>query len=262
MPRFSAHMNFLFQELPFEERFAAAAKAGFQGVEMMCPQQLAPVKLADIIAMAEIAPVLMNAPAGDWEAGERGIAALSRRQKEFRESIHLALDYCELMDCPRIHVLAGLVPDEEDWPEALEIYRRNLEYAADECAEAEVTVVIEAINDRDMPGYFLHRPDDAVQVIRDLEKKNLKLLYDLYHAQIMQGGLTDFIEENLDIIAHIQVAGVPGRNEPDGFSEVNWGYLFNLLDAHGYDGWVGCEYQPRIDTLSSFKWAKEWGLKS
>jgi hydroxypyruvate isomerase len=167
------------------------------------------------------------------------------------------LEYAEVLECSRIHVMAGVVP-EEQWDEALDVYMENIDYAADQFQAAGVKCLIEPINGVDMPGYFLTRPDDAVQLLDELENRNLFIQYDIYHAQIVQGGITDFLESHLERIAHIQVAGVPGRNEPDQLSELNYSYLFNLLDGHGYPGWVGCEYKPRGKTEQGLKWAKEW----
>lgn len=259
MPRFSANLSTLFTDLPFLDRFAAAAQAGFKGVEVQFPYHHDAARLGDVVAGNGLSMVLCNAPPGDWKAGERGLAAVPGREDEFRDALDLALHYCELMDCPRLHVMAGLA-DEEQVDEAFDTYVANLAYAAAEAEAQDVKVLIEPINPGDMPGYFLTRPDDALTVLEAVDHRNLFLQYDLYHAQITQGGLTDFIEGNLPRIAHMQVAGVPGRHEPDENSEINYRYLFNLIDAHGYGGWVGCEYKPRIDTRTGLRWAREWGI--
>lgn len=259
MPRFSANLSTLFTDLPFLERFAAAAESGFKGVEVQFPYHHEAARLGEIVASRGLSMVLCNAPPGDWEAGERGLAALPGRQQEFRDSLELALHYCELMDCSRLHVMAGIVA-EDDIDDAFETYVENLAYAAAEAEAKDVKVLIEPINGIDMPGYFLTRPDDALTVMEAVEHRNLFLQYDLYHAQMTQGGLTDFIEGNLSRIAHMQVAGVPGRHEPDANSEINFPYLFNLIDAHGYGGWIGCEYKPRINTRVGLRWAREWGI--
>lgn len=257
MPRFAANVSTLFTELPFLERFAAAAAAGFPGVEMQFPYHHPAEVVGDKIAMAGLKLALFNAPPGDWAAGERGLAALPGRQQEFRDSLEIAVSYAEFLDCERLHIMAGVVA-EEDWEEAFETYLENIRYAADALHEEGIKCLIEPINTHDVPGYFLSRPDDAVTVLEELDHKNLFLQYDLYHAQTVQGGITDFLETHLERIAHIQIAGVPGRHEPDQLSELNWRYLFNLLDSHGYPGWIGCEYHPRGRTEVGLKWAQEW----
>ncbi|GEO81205.1 2-oxo-tetronate isomerase [Pararhodospirillum oryzae] len=260
MPRFAANLSTLFTDRPLEARFAAAAACGFRGVELHFPYTLRPERLGDLVAMNGLELVVFNAPPGDWAAGERGLAALPGREEEFQDSIELALSYTEFTDCGRLHVMAGVVEDEEQWPQSLETYAANLGWAAERCAEEGVAVLVEAINLQDMPGYFLSRPDDAVQLLEMVDHDNLQIQYDLYHAQIMQGGLTDFLETHLERIAHVQVAGVPGRAEPDAGGEINWPYLFNLLDAHGYPGWVGCEYTPRLVTEAGLRWARDFGI--
>lgn len=262
MPRFAANLSTLFNDRPLENRFAAAAACGFAGVEIQFPYTLRPEVIADLAAMAGMPLVVFNAPPGDWAAGERGLAALPGREEEFQDSLEVALSYAEFCECSRLHVMAGVVPDEDQWPEALETYAGNLAYAARRCAENKVKVLIEPINTVDMPGYFLRRPDDALTMLEEVDDKNLFLQLDLYHAQIMQGGLTDLLESALDRIAHVQIAQVPGRTEPDSQGEVNWPYLFDLLDAHGYPGWVGCEYHPRARTEDGLRWARDFGIRA
>ncbi|MBT6959562.1 MAG: TIM barrel protein [Rhodospirillaceae bacterium] len=256
MPRFSANVSHLFTEVPFLERFAAASACGFKGVECLFPYAEPAEKVGDAAAIAGVSMTLFNAPPGDYAAGERGLAALPGRQQEFRDSIEVALNYADLLECKRLHVLAGIVP-EDKWDEALAVYIGNLAVATDLAREIEIDIVIEPIV---MDGYFLFRPDDALQVLEDVGAKNLKILYDIFHAQRAQGGITDFLDSHLDKIAHIQIAGVPGRNEPDRTGELNWPYIFDLLDAHGYVGWVGAEYNPRGGTQAGLGWAKDWGI--
>lgn len=257
MPRFAANLSTLFTDVPLVERFGRAARAGFRGVEIQFPYLLEPEKVGDALAMNGLELALFNAPPGDWKAGDRGLAAVPGREQEFRDGLEVALQYAELTDCTRIHVMAGVVA-EDRWEEALETYLDNIQYAADEFHRVGVKCLIEPINPVDMPGYFLNRPDDAVAVLSELEHRNLYIQYDIYHAQMTQGAITDFLEGHLDRIAHIQVAGVPGRHEPDQLSELNYRYLFNLLDGHGYPGWIGCEYIPRGRTEDGLKWAKDW----
>ncbi|MGE4064665.1 MAG: hydroxypyruvate isomerase family protein [Rhodospirillaceae bacterium] len=257
MPRFAANISLMFTEVPFLERIKNAASAGFKAVECQFPYHVEAIDMADACAVAGVKLALINAPPGDWEAGERGLAALPDRVQDFRDSIEVALAYADTAESPRIHVMAGVIDPEADG--ALETYEKNIAYAADKAREEGIEVVIENVV---MPGYFLTFPDQAADVIRRLDKKNLKMLFDAFHAQRAQGNLADFLEQNLDIIGHIQIAGVPGRHEPDKFNEVNWRFIFDFLDAQGYDGWVGCEYNPRGGTLRGLTWGKEWGLGS
>lgn len=256
MPRISANVSLLFTEVPFLERFAAASACGFKGVECMFPYAEPAEDVADAVAMAGVQMALFNAPPGDFAAGERGLAALPGRQQDFRDSFEVALKYADLLDCKRIHVLAGVVP-EEQWDDALGVYIANLAAASDMAREVDIQVLIEPIV---MEGYFLCRPDDALQVLEDVGAKNLKILYDIYQAQLGQGAITDFLDSHMDKIGHIQIAGVPDRHEPDRAGELNWPYLFDLLDAHGFDGWVGAEYTPRAGTEAGLGWAKDWGI--
>ncbi|NKB45951.1 MAG: TIM barrel protein [Alphaproteobacteria bacterium] len=258
MPRFSANVSHLFTEVPFLERFAAATACGFKGAECLFPYAEPADRVGDAVATAGLSMTLFNAPPGDYAAGERGLAALPGRQQEFRDSIEVALNFADLLECKRIHVLAGIVP-EDKWDEALDVYIANLAVATDLAREIEIDILIEPIV---MDGYFLFRPDDALQVLEDVGAKNLKILYDIFHAQRGQGGITDFLDNHLDKIGHIQIAGVPGRHEPDRTGELNWPYLFDLLDAHGYAGWVGTEYNPRVGTHAGLGWAKDWGISA
>jgi len=257
MPRFSAHISLLFTEVPLLDRFNAAAACGFKGVDCMYPYEHPANDVADRCSMAGVTMVVINTPKGEGEDGEMGLAAVRGREKEFRKNITTALEYCDWLDCKRLHVMAGNVPA-EDAEAALDTYISNLSYAASRCGDVGVTAMIEALY-RD--NYFLQRPEQAVTVIEAVDNKNLKLMYDVFHAQRGQGGIADFIENNLGLIEHIQIAGVPDRHEPDAMSELNWPYLFDLLDAHGYDGWVGAEYNPRGRTEDGLGWAKDWGIQ-
>lgn len=258
MPRFSANVSTLFTEVPFLDRFAAAADVGFQGVECQFPYHLDSNEVADKIAMAGVTFVLFNAPPGDFATGERGLAALPGRTAEFRESMEVALNYADMTDCTRLHVMAGCITEDQR-SAAMDTYLENLTVAADLAQAAGVQVLIEPIS---MPGYFLTWPDQAVDVLRRVDHKNLRLQYDLHHAQRTQGNLGEFLENHLHMIGHVQVAGVPGRHEPDRLGEINWHFIFDLLDAHGYDGWVGAEYNPRGGTLQGLSWATDWGISA
>ena len=256
MPRFSANVSMLFTEVPFLDRFAAAAEAGFSGVECQFPYHHEANEVADRIAMSGATFALFNAPPGDFAAGERGFAALPGREGEFRESLEVALNYAAMTDCPRLHVMAGCI-SEDQRSAAMDTYLANIEVAADMTQAAGVTLMIEPIS---MPGYFVSRPDQALDIVRRLEHKNIAILFDFHHAQRTQGNLTEFVENNLGVIGHIQVAGVPGRHEPDRLGEINWPFVFDMLDSHGYDGWIGAEYNPRAGTVAGLGWAKDWGI--
>ena len=257
MPRFSANVSMLFTEVPFPDRFAAAAEAGFTGVECQFPYHHDSNEIADKIAMAGLTLALFNAPPGDFAAGERGLAALPGRESEFQESIEVALAYADMTECTRLHVMAGCITEDQR-DDAMDTYLANLETAAEMTRAAGVQLLIEPISS--MPGYFLTRPEQAVEILRVLDHKNLAIQYDLHHAQRTQGNLGEFLENHLHVIGHVQVAGVPGRHEPDQLGEINWRFIFDMLDAHGYDGWVGAEYTPRAGTVQGLGWAKDWGI--
>ncbi len=256
MPRFAANVSLLFTEVPFLDRFAAAAEAGFSGVECQFPYHIDSNEVADRIAMAGVTFAMFNAPPGDYAAGERGLAALAGRESEFRDSVEVALNYADMTDCTRLHVMAGCITEDQR-EAALDTYLDNLVVAADMTLAAGVQLLIEPIS---MPGYFLNLPDQAAEIIRLIDHQNIALQYDLHHAQRTQGNLGEFLENNLPLIGHVQVAGVSGRHEPDKLGEVNWHFIFDMLDAHGYDGWVGAEYTPRAGTLQGLSWAQDWGI--
>ncbi len=258
MPRFAANVSMLFQEVPFLERFALAKQCGFAGTECMFPYEVSAGEFGDKVAMSGIPLVLFNAPPGDYEAGEKGIAALQGRSGEFRDSLKTVLDYVEYSECKQVHIMSGIV-DEDDQMDAVDVLLKNLEYAGDMLAKEGVRVVVENIN---IEGYMLRTPAQAAQIVRALDHKNVKLQYDIFHAQMLEGGITAFIENNIDIIAHIQIANAPNRDEPDVLGELNWGYIMNLLDAHGYAGWIGAEYAPRTTTLEGLNWGRDWGISA
>ncbi len=257
MPRFAANLSMMYTEHEFLDRFAAAAADGFKGVEFLFPYAYPPQELARRLADNGLQQALFNAPPGDWDAGERGMAALPGREAEFRESIAKALEYAEALNCPRIHVMAGMVPAGAD-PAALRAtYVANLRWASEQARNAGRAVLIEPINARDMPGYFLSRQDDAHAVLADVGAENLRVQMDLYHCQIVEGDLAKKIEHYLPTgrVGHLQIAGVPDRHEPDD-GEVNFSYLFGVIDACGYDGWIGCEYRPAAGTSAGLGWLR------
>ncbi len=251
MPRFAANLSMMFTERPFLERFAAAAEAGFEGVEFLFPYEEEPQAIRDALDAAGLQQALFNCPPGDWAAGERGMSAIPGREAEFRDAFETALAYAGVIRPDRLHVMAGL----SSGPAARAAYVGNLAWAAGRAAEHDPSrpLVIEPINTRDIPGYFLNRSDEAVSVIDEVGAPNLRLQFDLYHAQIMEGDLTRRLERLMPVISHIQIAGVPDRHEPDD-GELNFPHLFATLDRLGYDGWVGCEYRPARRTEDGLGW--------
>jgi len=256
MPRFSANLSFLFQEVPFLDRFAAAASAGFRAVEFMSPHEHSPEAVAECLAASRLENVLFNLPMGDWASGERGLACLPGREEDFRRSVATALSYARVLKTPRLHAMAGIVP-----PGAARVcestYIANLRYAAEQLAAAGLTLLIEPINTRDMPGYFLNTQAQAAKICAAVGLPNLKIQMDCYHMQIAEGDLATNLRRYADLCAHVQIAGVPERHEPD-TGEVNYNYLFELLDEIGYPGWIGCEYRPAGTTLDGLGWFKPW----
>lgn len=259
MPRFAANLSMLYNEHPFLDRFAAAAEDGFEGVEFLFPYAYAPAELAARLAAAGLQQVLFNAPPGDFEAGERGIAALPGRQDEFRDGFARALEYAEALQCPRLHVMAGLAPAGVEPERLQETYCANLAWAAAQAGAAGRTVLIEPINGRDMPGYFLQRQDQAHAIVEAVGARSLAVQMDLYHCQIVEGDLETKLRRYLPSghVGHLQIAGVPARHEPD-TGELNYPHLFDLLDTLGYTGWVGCEYRPASGTRAGLGWLRPY----
>lgn len=249
MPRFAANLSMMYPEFGFLERFGAAARDGFRAVECMFPYAYRKEDIAALLRAQGLQLVLFNAPPGDWDAGERGLASLPGKQDAFQESIFLALDYAQALGCPRIHVMAGVLPSGADRAAHLATYCNNLRWAAEQAAKIDRQVLIEAINLRDMPGYFLHLQAQAHQILTQVGMPNLKVQMDLYHCQIMEGDLAMKIRQYLPTghVAHLQIASIPARQEPVS-GEVHYPYLFNLIDSLQYTGWIGCEYRP-ADTL-------------
>ena len=250
MPRFAANLSMLYNELEFLDRFEAAAKDGFEAVEYLFPYPFDKNELAARLTANGLKQVLFNAPPGNWESGERGLACLSGREAEFREGFAKAIEYADALDCPRIHVMAGLLPSGMTRPDLQAGYIANLKWAAAEAANAGRDVLIEPINTRDIPGFFLNRQDHAHDIAAEVGAANLKVQMDLYHCQIVEGDLAAKLRKYLPTgrVGHLQIAGVPERHEPD-VGEVNYAYLFGVIDelmnAGQWDGWVGCEYRPK-----------------
>ncbi|WP_186020671.1 2-oxo-tetronate isomerase [Burkholderia gladioli] len=257
MPRFAANLSMMYTEHPFLERFAAAARDGFRAVEYLFPYDFAADELKARLADAGLVQALFNAPPGDWAAGERGFASLPGREDEFRRAFDTALDYARVLGNDKLHVMAGLLPAGADRARHREVYLRNLAHAAEAARAAGILVVIEPINTRDMPGYFLNRQNDAQAICREVGAPNLRVQFDCYHCQIVEGDIAVKLKRDFAGIGHIQVAGVPERHEPD-LGELNYPYLFELIDTLGYDGWIGCEYRPKAGTSEGLGWLRPY----
>ncbi|MCX5512982.1 hydroxypyruvate isomerase [Kaistia algarum] len=253
MPVFAANLSMMFTEWPFLDRFDAAADAGFRAVEYLFPYEHPPEAIAERLVRNGLTQALFNAPPGNWSAGERGLAALAGRFEEFDAGLSRALLYAEATGVKRVHVMAGIA-DRAD-ADAGAMYRHALRHAAERFGTQGLDLVIEPINTRNMPGYFLNDFAYAAALIGELGLPNLKLQFDIYHCQILHGDVTMRLRALLPIIGHVQVASVPSRNEPDG-EELNFPYLFDELDRLGYQGFVGCEYNPRGKTLDGLGWFK------
>ncbi|MGE5615888.1 MAG: 2-oxo-tetronate isomerase [Bacillota bacterium] len=253
MPRFAANLTTMYNEHPFLERFGAAAKDGFEGVEFLFPYEHAALDLRARLEQFGFTLALFNGPPGDWSKGERGLASLPGREEEFRRSIDHALEYARILGNKCLHVMCGLIPTGADRARHRETYVKNLANAAKQAASIGVTVVIEPINTRNIPGYFLNRQDEAHAVREEVGADNLKVQMDLFHCQIVEGDLAMKIRKYIANVAHMQIAGVPERHEPD-TGEVNYPYLFGVIDEVGYPGWIGCEYHPKAGTSEGLGW--------
>lgn len=257
MPKFAANLTLMYNELDFLDRFAAAASDGFKGVEFLFPYSHHADDIRTRLTNCGLMQVLFNCPPGDWTAGERGIASLPGREEEFRRSVDLALEYARTLGNACLHVMAGLIQPGQDRGHHRDVYLRNLAFAAHQAASQGVTILIEPINFRDMPGYFLNRQDEAQAICKEVGAHNLKVQFDIYHCQIVEGDLATKIRRDIAGIGHFQIAGVPERHEPD-IGELNYPYLFRLMDELGYDGWVGCEYRPKAGTSEGLGWLKNF----
>ena len=257
MLRFAANLSFLYGEYAFPDRFAAAAQDGFTAVEYLFPYDYPAEQVASWLQTHGLTQVLFNAPPGNWAAGDRGFASIPGREAEFRAAIQTALDYAQALGCPRVHVMAGLQPSGVDRAAMRRVFIANLAWAAQQAAPAGVELLIEPINTRDMPGYFLNRQDEAHAIVEEIGSPALKVQMDLYHCQIVEGDVSMKLREYLGKnVGHLQVASVPGRNEPD-HGELNYDYLFGLIEELGYNGWIGCEYRPKAGTSEGLGWLKK-----
>ena len=256
MPKFAANLTMMFQEYGFRDRFGAAAQAGFEAVEYLFPYEHEPAAIADWLAANKLGQVLFNLPPGNWHSGERGLAALPERQADFRQSVDLALAYALACGTKKLHVMAGLADPAS--ATALATYKDSLSFAAEKAGPEGITLAIEPLNTRDMPGYFLNSFEQAADIIAMLDLPNVKLQFDIYHRQILCGDVLTGLKIYLPITAHIQIASVPGRNEP-GSGELDDYRIFQTLDEMGYDGYVGCEYRPKAGTVEGLAWMDAFG---
>ena len=253
MPRFAANLTMMFNEVDFLDRFSAAASAGFAGVEYLFPYDYPADQLTDALSSNGLTQVLHNLPAGDWDAGDRGIACDPSRVAEFRDGVGVAIEYATALGCPQVNCLAGIVPRSVSAQTARDTFIENLKFAAPALEAAGIGLLIEPINTIDIPGFLLNRTHEARSIISEVASPNLRIQHDIYHMQIMEGDLARTIEANLDAIGHMQLADNPGRHEP-GTGEINYPFLFDFIDGLGYDGWIGCEYVPKTTTQAGLGW--------
>jgi hydroxypyruvate isomerase len=253
MPQFAANLTMLFNELEFLDRFAAAAGSGFRGVEYLFPYAHPKEQLAEKLQQFSLKQVLHNLPAGDWAKGERGIAVLPDRVGEFQDGVGRAIDYARALGCTQLNCLAGIRPDGVPEERLRETLVGNLRFAADRLKAAGIRLLVEAINTRDIPGFYVCGTQQTLDLIAATGSDNIFVQYDIYHMQRMEGELAATLEKHLARIAHVQLADNPGRNEP-GTGEINYPFLFALLDRIGYAGWIGCEYKPRSTTADGLSW--------
>ncbi len=256
MPQFAANLTMLFTEAPFMERFERAANSGFKAVEFLFPYPYPALDIKKALDRHHLKLVLHNLPPGDWDAGERGIACHPDRIEEFRLGVAKAIEYAKVLGVPQLNCLAGKIPAGIDEKLLHDTFVSNLRYAAAELKKVNLKLLIEPINTFDIPGFFLSTTQQALDIIKEVGADNLFVQYDIYHAQRMEGELSNTIEKNLNQIAHIQLADNPGRNEP-GSGEINYAYLFKFLDRIGYLGWIGCEYKPAGSTEAGLAWMKK-----
>ena len=257
MPKFAANLTMLFNEVEFPERFEAAANAGFRAVEYLFPYAYPKEQLAELLERFGLEQVLHNLPAGDWAKGERGIAALPDRVGEFQDGVGKAIEYAAALGCKQLNCLAGICRSGLAEEKVRETLLANLRFAASKLKAAGIRLLVEAINTRDIPGFYICKTQHTLDLIEASGSDNIFIQYDVYHMQRMEGELAATMLKHLPRIAHIQIADNPGRNEP-GTGEINFPFLFTLLDRAGYAGWIGCEYQPRTTTGESLGWYAKW----
>lgn len=259
MPRLAANLSMLFNEVGFLDRFDKAAKAGFTAVEFLFPYEHPAAVLKARLEANGLQQVLFNMPPGNWAKGERGLASLPGRQAEFRDAVKRALEYAAVLNCKLVHAMAGIPGAEVPFATAAAVYATNLAWAAEQAQAAGVKVILEAINHRDMPGFHLNTLAQTAAVIAAIGSDHLGMQFDIYHCQVTEGDITKRMEAYMPIIAHMQLADVPARNEP-GTGEIGWDYVFRRIDELGYRGWIGLEYRPAGDTVAGLAWRKKYGM--
>jgi hydroxypyruvate isomerase len=257
MPRFCANLTMMFNEVPFLDRFEAAAKAGFTAVEFLFPYDFPATDIRARLDANGLQQILFNMPPGDWAAGERGTASLPGRQAEFRTGVEKALEYAAALGTQRLHLMAGVPPAGIRAGVAANLFAVNLAWAAERAHAAGVMIVIEPINHRDMPGFLLNTTGQAAGIVEAVGSDRVRILFDVYHCQVTEGDVTSRMKALLPLIGHVQIADVPARNEP-GTGEIGWDYVFRHMDAIGYDGWVGCEYRPAAGTVAGLGWRQKF----
>jgi hydroxypyruvate isomerase len=259
MTKLAANLTMLYNEVDFLHRFEAAAQSGFKGVEYLFPYAYPKEQLAELLAKHRLTQVLHNLPAGDWAAGERGIACHPNRVGEFQDGVDKAIEYAKTLGCPQVNCLAGIAPKDVAAEKVRSTFASNLRFAADKLGAAGIKLLIEPINTFDIPGFYLSHTQQALDLIRETGSSNLFVQYDIYHMQRMEGELAATMKAHLGQIAHIQLADNPGRNEP-GTGEINYRFLFGFLDSIGYPGWIGCEYKPKGKTGEGLGWRAAHGV--
>jgi hydroxypyruvate isomerase len=257
MPKFAANLSMMFTEVPFLDRFAAAADAGFKAVEFLFPYQYSPEAIASKAGIAGVQIILFNMPPGNWDLGERGITCIPGREEEFRAGVEKALIYAIALGTRRLHSMAGIIPKGADPRDCRKTLIGNLQYAAERLAPHDIVLLLEAINTRDMPGFALSTQKDSFSVCEATNAPNIKMQMDLYHMQVMEGDLATKLRHYAPYCGHIQIAGCPERNEPD-IGEVRYEYVCRLLDELGYEGWLGCEYRPAGATTDGLSWMRSF----
>ncbi|VEA64074.1 Hydroxypyruvate isomerase [Serratia plymuthica] len=257
MPKFAANLSMMFNELPFLERFEAAAGAGFKAVEFLFPYEYPAELLAERLRRHDLQQVLFNTPPGNVEAGEWGLAAVPGREQDARADIERALAYAIALNCPCVHVMAGLVPPGAEWQRYREAFIGNIRYAADTFAAHGIKVLIEALSPQVKPRYLFSSQHQAAQLVDTIDRPNVFIQFDFFHAQLVDGNISGLMTSLAGRYAHIQIASVPDRHEPDD-GELNYPWLFALLDNMGYQGWIGCEYKPRGETGVGLGWIKPY----
>ena len=259
MLRLAANLSMMFNELPFLDRFDAAAKAGFQAVEFLFPYDFPAAEIRKRLDGAGLQQVLFNMPPGDWANGERGMASLPGRVDEFRNNVAIALDYAAALDCKLVHCMAGIPPAGTPFATAAALFAANLAWAGERAKAAGLRLAIEPINHRDMPGYHLNTIAQGAAIVQAIGIDKIGLQFDIYHCQITEGDITKRLEAVLPLVAHMQIADVPLRNEP-GTGEIGWAYVFRRIVELGYAGWIGCEYRPAGDTVAGLAWRQTYGV--